>query len=73
MFEYNDESFTSKLKVERTKGYPEGLEDWEGKSDIHVEVLFTYASELHVNPIIVEFVYQLEVLHGSLVHATVEV
>jgi hypothetical protein len=55
-------SLASEFKIERTESDAESLENrnWEG--NIHVEVVFSDSAELHVNPIIIVFVNQLEIL-----------
>ena len=66
-------SFTSKLKIEGTQGYAEGLKyrEWEGH--IHIKILLSYSTKLHVDPVVIEFIDQLEVFHRCLVNAAVEV
>ncbi len=56
-------SFTSKLKIERTKGYPESLKYRERKGHIHVEILLSYPTKLHVDPVFIELIDQLEILN----------
>ena len=49
-------SFACELKVEWAESYPECLENGERVCDVHVEVLFPYAPELHVYSVVVELV-----------------
>ena len=66
-------SLARKFEIERGESYRESLEYWTGKRDIHVEVVFADAAELHIYVVIVVLVYQLKVLYGRLVYAPVEV
>ena len=66
-------SLARKFEIEGGESDRESLENWTGKRDVHVEVVFADAAELHINVVIVVFVYQLKVFDGCLVYASVEV
>jgi len=50
-------SLTSKLEIERSKPYCEGLEQRTRIRYIHIKILLSHATKLHVNVIIIVFVY----------------
>jgi len=49
------------------------LEEAARECDIHVEGVLSHAPKLHVDMVVVVFVYQLEVLDGGFVNAAVEI
>jgi hypothetical protein len=55
-------SFACQFEVKRRQANPEGLEEREGECAIHIEIILAYPPELHVYPVIVKLVYQLEIL-----------
>ena len=66
-------SFASKFEIEWGETYTEGLEEgtWEGY--IHVKVMTTDAPKLHINMVVVVFVYQLKVFNARFIHSTIEI
>jgi len=66
-------SLARKFKIEGGEPNRERLENWAGERDIHVEVVFADAPELHINVVIVVFVYQLKVFYGRFVYPSVEI
>ena len=66
-------SFACEFEIKGTESCTEGLEQGHGEGSIHVEVVLANSPKLHVNPIIIILVYQLEVLHRSLINPTVEI
>ena len=66
-------SLTRKLEVEARQGDAECLENRLRKGYVHVKVLLACAAELHVDAVVVELVYQLEILDRGLVDSAIKV
>lgn len=73
LFFYYDISFTCKFEIKRTKTNCVGLENTEGKGDIHVKDIFANTAKLHINLAIVMLIDQLKVFNTGFVHPTIEI
>lgn len=66
-------SFTGEFEVKTTQCNGKGLEDAYWERHVHVEVVFSDATKLHIDLVVVVLIDHLEVLDTSLVDSTVEV
>lgn len=66
-------SFAGKFEIEWGETYAKGLEEgtWEGH--IHVKVMSTDTTKLHVNVVVVVLVYQLKVFNAGFIHSAIEI
>ena len=66
-------SFACKLEIKGSESNAEGLEEGARERDIHVKVVPSYATKLHINVIVIVFVYQLKVLDTRFIYSAIEV
>ena len=66
-------SFACKLEIKGSESNTEGLEEGARERDIHVKVVPSYATKLHINVIVIVFVYQLKVLDTRFIYSAIEI
>lgn len=66
-------SLACKFEIEWGESYREGLKQAARERHVHIERVLANSPKLHVDVIVVVFVYQLEVLNGGLVHTAIEI
>ena len=66
-------SFACKLEIKGSESNTEGLEEGARERDIHVKVVSSYATKLHINVIVIVFVYQLKVLDTRFIYSAIEI
>lgn len=66
-------SFTCKFKIKGTQTNSVRLKYTKGKGHVHVENVFAYSAELHVDFAVVMLVYQLKVFDTCFINTTVKV
>ena len=70
---WTNSSFACKLEIEGSESDTEGLEERARERDIHVKVVPSYATKLHINVIVIVFVYQLKVFDTRFIYSAIEV
>lgn len=66
-------SFTGKFEIKTTERNTICLENATWKSAIDIELIFSDTSKLHINFIVIIFIYQLKVLHTRFIYSTIEI
>ena len=66
-------SFACKLEIKGSESNTEGLEEGARERDIHVKVVSSYATKLHINVVVIVFVYQLKVLDTRFIYSAIEI
>ena len=66
-------SFACKLEIEGCESNTKGLEEGTRERDIHIKVVPSYATKLHINVIVIVFVYQLKVFDTRFIYSAIEI
>jgi len=66
-------SFAGKFKIKTTQCNTKCLENATWKSAIYIELVFTDTSKLHINFIVIIFIYQLKVFNTCFIYPSIEI